>query len=96
MSTTRSKRSLDLSPSSEVSSQSKKGKTDIDLFLEENSVTSVYVLSKDVLESRLLTALGFLHGFSSVSPSVESLEDKVSQIATSLEEKNALICDLEE
>ncbi|EFX67342.1 hypothetical protein DAPPUDRAFT_261693 [Daphnia pulex] len=93
---TGSKRSFALSPSSEVASQSKKGKTDFDRFLDENTASTIPALSKDELVSRLLTAVGFLHSFSNVSPTVASLEDKVLKLSTSLEEKNDLICDLEE
>lgn len=90
------KRSFALLPSSEIASQSKKGKTDFGRFLDENTASTIPALSKDELVSRLLTAVGFLHYFSNVSQTVATLDDKVLKLTTSLDEKNDLICDLGE
>jgi hypothetical protein len=91
-STRSSKLSLALSPSSDVSTLSKKGKTDLELFLEENSASAINDLSKEDLSSRLFTAIGFLSYFD--SSSVESLKDKVHILSTSLETNETRIFEL--
>jgi hypothetical protein len=52
--------SLALSPSSDVPALSKKGKTDLQLFIEENSAVAIQDLTKEELATRLFTAIGFL------------------------------------
>ena len=88
------KRSLALSPSSDVPALSKKGKTDLQLFLEENSDCAIQDLTKEELATRLFTAVGFLSDFP--TSSVESLEDKVQTLSASLEISETRIFDLEE
>jgi hypothetical protein len=89
-----SKRSLALSPGSDVPALSKKGKTDLQLFIEENSASAIDDLTKEELATRLFTAVGFLTDFP--TSSVESLEDKVQTLSASLVTKETRILDLEE
>jgi hypothetical protein len=89
-----SKRSLALSPGSDVPALSKKGKTDLQVFLEENSASAIDDLTKEELATRLFTAVGFLTDFP--TSSVEALEAKVQTLSASLDTKETRILDLEE
>jgi hypothetical protein len=88
------KRSLPTSPSSDTPTFSKKGKTDLQQFIEENSAAAIDDLTKEELATRLFTAVGFLTDFP--TSSVESLEDKVKTLSASLDSKETRILDLEE
>jgi hypothetical protein len=85
------KRSLALSPSSDVPALSKKGKTDLQLFIEENYHPRSN--QRGTCHSPLYSDR-FLSDFPTTS--VESLEDKVQTLSTSLDTQNTRIDDLEE
>ena len=92
-----SKRSLVSSPNSDISSNPKKGKPDLELFLRENTIQSINELSRDDLVSHLCTAVTFLHDqWNSVNPHVfETLEDSVEDLTASLAAKDIRIAQLE-
>nr|CAH0106095.1 unnamed protein product [Daphnia galeata] len=90
------KRSLVSSPNSDISSNPKKGKPDLELFLHENSIQSINELSRDDLVSHLCTAVTFLHDqWNFVTPHVfETLEDSVENLTASLAAKYIRIAQL--
>lgn len=79
------------------SSNPKKGRPDLELFLRENSMQSINELSRDDLVSHLCTAVSFLHDqWNFLTPHVvEALEDSVENLTASLETKDRRIEQLE-